>query len=202
MFYPSNPWRSALSSPAASNRLLRESMQGKSIAIVGNARSLKQARHGHLIDRNDIVVRLNSAPGATLASHGAKTTWLATSQNVSSARLRQLNPTLILWMTPKNRWRIWHLRFRGWSVIAYPVSRWRSSTRLVEGARPSTGFMVVEFLHGLGGYAELTLFGFDFFKSGSLSKRKTDACIPHDFQKEQEAVIRLFSKDERHGIVS
>lgn len=85
--------------------------------------------------------------------------------------------------------------------MAYPVSRWRHCTGLLQGARPSTGFMIVEFLHSLGGYAELTLFGFDFFKSGSLSKRKSGSCIPHDFEKEQEAVIRLFSNDERHRIV-
>ena len=202
MFNVSHRWHTVGVSRAACFRFLRKAVLGKSVAIVGNARSLRDANNGALIDRHDIVVRLNSAPGAALASHGAKTTWLATSQNVSSARLRQLNPTLILWMTPKTRWRIWHLRFRGWSVIAYPVSHWRSSSRLVQGARPSTGFMIVEFLHSLGGYAELKLFGFDFFKSGSLSKRKNDSRIPHDFQKEQEVVMRLFSRDERHTIVT
>ena len=86
--------------------------------------------------------------------------------------------------------------------MAYPVSRWRLSAQSVQGARPSTGFMIVELLHSAGGYAELKLFGFDFFKSGSLSKHKGGSCIPHDFQKEQEAVTRLFSTDERHRIVS
>jgi hypothetical protein len=181
---------------------LRLAASGKKIAIVGNARSLLESSQGAAIDACDIVVRLNAAPGCQPASHGSKTTWLACSIPVPVARLRQLRPELILYMTPKHRWRAVHLKLLGWKLAYYPKPWWQELSSKLDGARPSTGIMAVDLMCRTGSFTELKLFGFDFFQSGSLSGRSAAAPRSHDFQKEGEVMASLAATDHRITIVT
>lgn len=168
-------------------------MRGKTVAIVGNAVSLAASRQGPLIDACDIVIRLNRVPGAKPRSHGTRTTWLAISKLPSEQRLREVSPELLIWMTPKNRWRSWLPRLRGWKVFHYGDAEWASLCDRLGGARPSTGLMIVDFIAGIGGFARLEIFGFDFFESGSLAGRAADAWVPHVYSKERQHVEALIT---------
>ncbi len=163
-------------------------LRGKTVALVGNAASMKDLAQGPLIDACDVVVRLNRVPGAQPASHGVRTTWLALSKLPTEERLRELDPSTILWMTAKMRWRAISLRLRRWRVYYYRNSEWQALVHRLGGSRPSTGIMMLDLLVHLGGYSRLSIFGFDFFASGSLSGRPADAPVPHDYSRERQLV--------------
>ena len=168
-------------------------LRGKTVAIVGNAVSLAASRHGPLIDACDIVIRLNRVPGARPESHGTRTTWLAISKLPSEQRLREVDPQVLIWMTPKNRCRSWALRLRGWKVFHYSGAEWASLCDRLGGARPSTGLMIIDFIARIGGFTRLRVFGFDFFESGSLAGRAADAWVPHVYAKERQHVEALIA---------
>ena len=176
-------------------------IQCRSIAIVGNARSLVSSSSGQEIDSCDIVVRLNSAPGCAPNSHGVKTTLLAVSTVVPKERLRQLEPDIVLWMTPRRWFQAVRMRFSDVPVSCFPKTWWRELSARLDGARPSTGMMTIDFLTRLGTFRELKLFGFDFFQSGSLSVRRSSAPIPHDFARERELVFARMRHDSRISLM-
>ena len=169
----------------------------KTVALVGNARSLGDSACGQAIDACDIVVRLNAAPHCAAISHGVRTSWLASSLMLPAARLKALQPQRLLWMSPKRR--ILAAAVFGWRLpmTYYPAVWWRDLSAALGGARPSTGMMTIDLIHRIGGYAELRLFGFDFFQSGSLSTRGLAAPPPHDFAREQALVMGLLGTDRR-----
>ena len=194
----------ALFPPAAPEEVtahLGPAIAGRTIALVGNARSLGNTCHGAAIDGCDLVVRLNAAPQAAAESHGRRTSWLAASIFVHTARLRVLQPKAMLWMSPKGRWRA-AARY-GWRgpLSFYPLPWWRELSAALGGSRPSTGLMMIDLLRRIGGFAELRLFGFDFFASGSLSERHIGAPPPHDFVRERQHVARLLDGTSRIRLV-
>jgi hypothetical protein len=166
---------------------LASQLRGKTVALVGNAASMRGLAQGRAIDACDVVVRLNRVPGAQPVSHGVRTTWLALSKLPAEQKLREIDPSMILWMTSKMRWRALSLRLRRWRVHYYDDSHWKSLARRL-GSRPSTGIMALDLLVHLGGYSKLSIFGFDFFASGSLSGRPPDAVVPHDYVRERQLV--------------
>lgn len=177
----------------AATKRFAEALRGRTVAIVGNAVSLAANRQGRLIDACDIVIRLNRVPGSVPLSHGTRTTWLAISKLPSEQRLREVNPQLLIWMTPKNRWRSWLPRLRGWKVFHYSDAAWASLCERLGGARPSTGLMIIDFIAGIGGFRQLNVFGFDFFESGSLAGRAAGAWVPHVYAKERQHVENLIA---------
>ena len=52
---------------------LLSSVEGKTVALVGNSRALAQTRFGSQIDHSDIVMRINRAPMPSAISHGSRT---------------------------------------------------------------------------------------------------------------------------------
>ncbi|WP_409761143.1 glycosyltransferase family 29 protein [Aestuariivirga sp.] len=180
---------------------LRSRLSGSTVALVGNARSLAASSLGAEIDRCSLVIRLNAAPQAAAQSHGQATHWLGVSSFVAARRLGELKPEMLLWMTPERRWRA--AAAYGWRLpmLFYPQDWWRSLAAELGGARPTTGLMMIDLLRRLGGFAELRLFGFDFFQSGSLSARGLAAPPPHDFDREREHVLGLAASDPRIRLV-
>jgi CDP-diacylglycerol pyrophosphatase len=71
---------------------LAADVSGKTIALVGNARSLLQAKHGKRIDEADIVIRINSAPTSAPESHGRRTDWHALAIRNSRELKRRVTP--------------------------------------------------------------------------------------------------------------
>ena len=63
-------------------------------------------------------------------------------------------------------------------------------------APPTTGAMLIELL-ARAPLASLTLYGFDFFASLSLSGRRTADQVPHDFTSEADWAAALMARDSR-----
>lgn len=169
-------------------------LSGKSVALVGNARALGQTNLGAQIDSADIVIRINSAPMTTAATHGTRTDWLAISMPAPYEILTNRAPKIVLWMTPKRK-RLARYLIEFASFYLNPQSRWQSlADRL--GARPTTGLMMIDLL-GASQAREINLYGFDFFTSLSLSGDRSAAQVPHDFANERDFVLDLMNRDAR-----
>lgn len=171
---------------------LLQGFSGKTVSLVGNARSLTGA--GAAIEAADLVIRINRAPMPSAQSHGQRTDLLALATSLSLADMSRLSPGRILWMSPKRKRLSWGVaRSPGFYLHPLPDIR-----RLAEtlGAPPSTGLMVIDLL-ARSACAGVTLFGFDFFASLSLSGRRSAAQVPHDFAAERRFVEALVARDPR-----
>jgi hypothetical protein len=173
---------------------LERELDGKTIALLGNARSLSNASFGADIDALDLVIRLNGAPIASGASHGTRTDWIAMSIPIDAATLASRTPQRLLWMTPSRKRLPWRLASQP-SFFFYPADMYRE-LRQELGSRPTTGLMVADLLRRSRA-AQINLYGFDFFRSLSLTGRRTAEQVHHDFDKERDWVVALTKRDPR-----
>lgn len=169
-------------------------LKGKSVALIGNARSLSQGDFGSEIDTADLVIRINGAPLPSNRSHGSRTDWLAMSTPTARELIAQRNPSRILWMTRKRKrlpyWLASDVRF-----FLNPLEDVRK-LRAQLASPPTTGLMVIDLL--LRSDAQnISLYGFDFFASLSLSGRRDATQVPHDFGSEKKWVLDKMTQDPR-----
>ncbi|WP_412723494.1 glycosyltransferase family 29 protein [Alteromonas sp. D210916BOD_24] len=161
---------------------IASAVEGKHVALVGNARSLCSSTYGNSIDANDIVIRINRAPKYSTSSHGVKTDWLALATSIKESHYRGLSTKKLIWMSHKRK------RIQQWMMnepfYLFPQTLYLEiKARL--GAPPSTGIMMLYWLSNTS-LASLNVYGFDFFKSLSLTGSRTEKQVPHDFAAEQE----------------
>ncbi len=167
-------------------------LAGRTVALVGNARSLSQHRLGAEIDAADLVIRLNAAPIPDRASHGSRTDWIGLSTPLPASVLAARAPRRVLWMTPKRH----RLPF---GLTRHPGFHLNPLTPALHAALtgpPTTGLRMIDLL-ARSHAARVTLYGFDFFASLSLSGSRTAAQVPHDFAGEQAFVRALIARDPR-----
>lgn len=173
---------------------LQAELAGKSVALIGNARSLAESRQGARIDAADLVIRINRAPMPSAQSHGSRTDWLALATRLRADDRARLTPRRILWMSPKRK-RLDRASALSPGFHLHPLPEYHALTREL-GAPPSTGAMMIR-LALKAPLAGLTLYGFDFFASRSLSGRRSAEQVPHDFSAEANWVAALVEQDAR-----
>ena len=164
------------------------------VALVGNARSLAERGHGAAIDAADLVIRINRAPMPSAASHGTRTDVLALAVGIDAKALRLLDPRLTLWMSHKRKRLPWHVAQRPGFALPPVEDFLRLKAQL--GAPPTTGLLMIDLL-ARSKASQVTLYGFDFFASQSLTGSRTAAQVPHDFTTERGFVHALIARDPR-----
>lgn len=169
-------------------------LDGRHVALIGNARSLAETRHGADIDAADLVIRINRAPMPSPVSHGTRTDWLALATRLPDADRKRLDPDRILWMSPKRKRLDWQSA-SGAGFYLHPLADY-DALRDRLAAPPTTGAMMIDLLLRAP-LASLTLYGFDFFASLSLSGRRSADDVPHDFSAEGAWVEDLLHSDSR-----
>nr|WP_245639222.1 glycosyltransferase family 29 protein [Rubellimicrobium mesophilum] len=169
-------------------------LEGRRVALVGNARSLAERAEGAEIDGAELVIRLNAAPLPSPVSHGTRTDWMAVSVPVEDGVIEERRPRRVLWMTPKRKRLPWRIARRPGFALA--PAEWNARLAAELGARPTTGAMVIDLL-ARSGARGVRLHGFDFFASLSLSGGRTAKDVPHDFGAEKAWVERLAERDGR-----
>ncbi|WP_101341042.1 glycosyltransferase family 29 protein [Cereibacter azotoformans] len=187
----------ALSALSLSEEALLARFATERIALVGNARSLTGASFGDEIDAADLVIRLNRAPMPSTQSHGTRTDALALATSLPREALEGLAPHLTLWMSHKRKRLPWHVASRR-GFYLHPLSDYGDLRRRL-GAPPSTGLMMIDLL-ARSRAASVTLYGFDFFASLSLTGSRTAAQVPHDFAAEGRFVQALLETDPRFAL--
>ncbi|MDO5657591.1 MAG: glycosyltransferase family 29 protein [Paracoccus sp. (in: a-proteobacteria)] len=191
--------RTLRSEPALQNLSVAQSdwldmLQGQSVALIGNARALTQARHGADIDAHDTVIRINRAPMPAALSHGTRTDILALATSLPDADRARLNPARLAWFSHKRK-RLDYATAKSAGFYLHPLPDYAGlKARL--GAPPTTGAMLIDLL-SRAPLARLTLYGFDFFASQSLSGSRSADQTPHDFAAESALVVDLMRADPR-----
>ncbi len=129
----------------APEAILRE-LEGRSVALVGNARSLSQGNSGHAIDTADIVIRINRAPmpvdphawqsaptGLRLRPPSPPPISTASARNASSGCRPSGNACPISVATSPG-------------FYLHPLPRHRAPLPPTLGAPPTTGLMMIDLL--------------------------------------------------------
>jgi hypothetical protein len=181
----------ALSVPAEA---LAKDVAGRDVALVGNARSLTTANKGAAIDAAGLVVRINRAPMPATRTHGSRTDWLALATSIGADDLARIHTARILWMSPKRK-RLPFAVATAQGFYLYPRTEHDRLRRLLN-APPTTGLMAIDLILSLGP-ATLSLYGFDFFASQSLTGSRTAEQVPHDFAAEKAWVLARMAADPR-----
>jgi len=177
--------------------LFRE-VEGKTVAIVGNARSLAAKDFGASIDEHDVVVRFNRVPIVSRKSHGFKTNWVATGVPVSQRRLDDLGAGQLLWLSSRTR-KMTSETIAVENLYVHPRKQIRSLEMRAGLPRATTGITAVDLL-AKSRLLKATLFGFDFYRSQSSSSHQTVGDAPHAFDREEIFVRQLLESDRRFQI--
>lgn len=173
-------------------------LANKSVSLVGNARSLETTSNGENIDAAEMVIRINRAPIPSENSHGTRTDYLALATSLSRSDLHRIKPSRILWMSHKRK-RLSYADATSNGFYLHPLSDWEALKETL-GAPPTTGLMLIEMLRKSRAKA-VSLYGFDFFASQSLTGSRTAAQVPHDFTAEKAFVENLIKTDPRFTLV-
>lgn len=173
---------------------LLDALGGKSVALVGNARALAEKQQGAQIDGADLVIRINSAPMPSAASHGSRTDWLALAVRLGADDRQRISAARNLWMSPKRK-RLDYTTATSPGFYLHPLPDYDALKARMQ-APPTTGAMMIQLI-AQSDMARLDLYGFDFFASMSLSGRRTADQVPHDFNAESDWVNRLMLADRR-----
>ncbi|WP_170253433.1 MULTISPECIES: glycosyltransferase family 29 protein [Alphaproteobacteria] len=181
-----------------SQRSLFQEIEGKTVAIVGNARSLAAKDYGGAIDGYDLVVRFNRVPIVSRKSHGFKTNWVATSVPVTQRRLDDLGADRLLWLSPRTR-KMTSETIAIQNLYVHPTEQIRSLEKRAGLSRATTGITAIDLL-SKSGLSKATLFGFDFYRSQSSSSHQTAANAPHAFDREEVFVRKLVQSDGRFEV--
>lgn len=180
-----------LSTPQAS---LLATLQGKSVALIGNARSLADRTEGAAIDGADLVIRINRAPMPSALSHGSRTDWLALATSIGADDLDRIRPARLLWMSHKRKRLDWRIATSP-GFYLHPLPDYQRLRDRLK-APPTTGLMMIDLL-AASDLARLDLYGFDFFTSLSLTGSRTADQVPHDFAAERAFAEALAARDGR-----
>ncbi|MBL8580121.1 MAG: glycosyltransferase family 29 protein [Mesorhizobium sp.] len=169
-------------------------VRGKSISVVGNARSLGAGNHGQEIDSHDLVVRFNKAPIFSVQSSGTRTDWIATGIALDDGFIKRRGVKRVLWLSPFRR-ELTPSMVRDRSLFLEPRQNHHRLTKLL-GRRPSSGLILLDLL-SISQCGRVDIYGFDFFKSRSLSGHATAETADHNFSAEREFVSHLCRRDDR-----
>lgn len=163
-------------------------LDGRSVAIVGNATSLLSHRHGALIDGHDVVVRMNMGFPVDAAAQGTRfDLWCFSNDRATLQAPEGFIAPRTVWMSPKFRNR----PAGSIDCCFYPISHWQTlHDRL--GARPSVGAMTID-LVSHGNPRQATVIGFDFNRSKTFYETRT-LPSPHDFAAEERYVTDLIAR--------
>jgi Glycosyltransferase family 29 (sialyltransferase) len=144
---------------------LAQLVDGKNVALIGNAKSLFGKRLGREIDDHETVIRLNWGGIIEPAQQGSRTTVIGTSRALGDDVINtQLRADSVVWLTSK-RWKIPTWSETTWrKTDVMPLLLWYRLYRQL-GYRPTSGLMMLYLIHQRLKPATLNLFGFDFYVS-------------------------------------
>lgn len=145
-------------------------IKDKNIALVGN--SQKVLGKNYPVDQHDVVIRMNRAwnmPEEMKEHVGYKLDILAVS--IEQENIDQLvnQYDTVLWMTPKHRDEF--IKDTTDRLYFYPLEWWQELYNRFE-TNPSTGCMTFDVIRRYIGNGQVTLYGFDFFKSDNWYQKK------------------------------
>lgn len=155
---------------------VKDFIKGKSVAVVGNAKSIFDHRFGADIDGHDVVIRFNKGFVTETETQGARTDILI------------LACDLTLDEKARYRAKFYINRSKRTKTGELTISDDRRRVfRIILGAQPSTGFLAVD-LCMMSGAKRIDLYGFDFEKTPTFYN-PAGYKTKHDYAKEKEIML-------------
>jgi len=186
-------------------RALREYVKDKSVAIIGNAKSILYSRKD--IDKHDIVVRINHAdPKGYEAYMGSRTDIWVT--GVSQRKAAEAYKAL--------RFRFIVLTHVGWTpqmidpesnfiIYEYPVlsqARLKDKMReMGDGSHTSTGLRTIDMFVEFNNYKDLNIYGFDFFITEDITSNSFHRGDRLCYDIEKKIVDEFLFNDKRISFI-
>jgi hypothetical protein len=166
-------------------------VDGKRIALVGNAQSLFGKNLGPEIDAHDVVIRLNRGFVIDPIQQGCRTDIIGTARPLSLEQISTYSPQLIYWLFWR-RWRIptWNKAIWDKTEIV-PLNCWVEANRQMRG-RPTSGFVMTYALLTHTKPLEISVFGFDFYKTENFY-RGNKTSKTHIHSEEERAFQKMLS---------
>ena len=159
---------------------------GKSVAIVGNAKSLFNSKYGEEIDKHDVVIRFNKGFPNNKESQGEKTTIVMLACELSRPDIKFYKAKYTI-----SRSRCYD------NPVDFTVSnddRYLLAERL--GSQPSTGFIAIDMCLTANAKS-IDLYGFDFEKTPTFYNPE-DYKTQHDYRSEESIVMEY----EKAGLLT
>lgn len=158
-------------------KAIRPYIKGKSVAIVGNAKSIFDKRNGKEIDEHDTVIRFNKGFIYNKDAQGSFTTMVFLACNLASYELQGYKAKFFI-----NRSNHYY------NPTALRISngdRKFLANRL--GAQPSTGFMVIDICLRFGA-DKIDLYGFDWEKTPTFYNEPSYV-TQHKYSEEEKIIL-------------
>jgi len=138
-------------------------LKDKNICLLGNARSILNNMKD--IDSFDIVCRMNRGVSQGKEEYiGTKTDVLFISTRFRDDLQIGFNAKHVVWMTECQKLATDWIKENAYQN---PIVDWRRLKALTGDNLPSTGFLTINFLLKYIEFKTLTIYGFDFFKTGT-----------------------------------
>jgi hypothetical protein len=171
-----------------SDRKMAGLISGKSVVIVGNAKSLLSTTYGTEIEAHDIVIRLNKGFVTLPEAQGTRTDIVGLTPELSEDETTaNFKPSHFLMLIPKMRHYRLFSRNAVRNTLFYNFRYWLADRNLI-GRRPSSGFMAISWMVRLGLAKSITLYGFDFGATPTYYNPEGYK-TPHNYDREREIVL-------------
>jgi len=157
-------------------------LKDKDICLLGNARSILNTKKD--IEKFDIICRMNRGISQGKEEFiGKRTDVLFISTRFKEELKRNFNAKYVVWMTADNRLATDWIKE---NAFQNPAEDWRELKFFFpEDKLPSTGLLAIHFLIKYIEFKSLTIYGFDFFESGTFYHNlKTQPWHLGDFEKD------------------
>lgn len=166
-------------------RQVKNFIKGKSVALVGNAKSIFDGKHGKDIDAHDVVIRFNRGFITAPDAQGAKTDILILACELN--------------LGEKASYKAYYSINRSGNTRCVDLTLGnitRSRLRAWIGKQPSSGFMAIDLCREADA-AKIDLYGFDFEKTPTFYN--PEGYITHHDYNTEEIIVRDL---EKRGILT
>lgn len=164
---------------------IKDFIEGKSVAIVGNAKSLFDLSYGKEIDKHDIVIRFTHGYITKPEAQGTKTDILISAEELEPERIKEYNPKYII-----NR-----RQLIGNNTPYYFTNKDKTQCRLGLREPPSSGILAVDFCDWCG--CKIDLYGFDWERTPTFYN--PDGYVTSHNYPSEELKIRCDYNVKIHG---
>lgn len=142
---------------------LQSYLKNKNICLLGNAKSILNNKKD--IESYDIVCRMNRGISQGKEEYiGKRTDVLFISTTFREDLKASFNATNVVWMTECQKLATDWIKENAYQN---PPKEWRDLKVITGKNLPSTGLITINFLLKHIAFKSLTIYGFDFFKSGT-----------------------------------
>ena len=178
----------------ASLSALRPLLDGRRVALVGNAGALLTSGHGPAIEAHDIIIRFNRGFVRVPDAQGHRTDIAAIACKMPYGELARFGSPQVLWLAADAGLMSSSFLAHAGGVAINPPSQWALASALLDGRRPSSGLLMLHLLRSQFTPQAVTLYGFDWKRSPTYYEnpddpRQSRTGGPHGWDRE-ETVVR------------